>query len=72
MFLAMTTTLKSKLAEWRDADSRARDAERSLTHLLFSRVDEPPADTLRAEARELRQLANEKLKAAIAALKVKR
>ncbi len=69
----MTQTLTTKLAEWRAADSRARDAERSLTHLLFSRLEDPqPTDSLQAEARMLRELANEKLRAAIAALKPKR
>lgn len=69
----MPTTLKSKLAEWRAADSRARDAERSLTHLLFSRIDDPPAtENLKTQVHELRQLANEKLKAAIASMKMKR
>jgi hypothetical protein len=65
----MTQTLQKKLAEWRDADSRARTAERSLTHLLFSRLDDPPpTDEVVHEARMLRELANDKLKAAIAAL----
>ena len=69
----MTQILTNKLAEWRAADCRARDAERSLTHLLFSRLeDPPPTDTLQTEARMLRELADEKLKAAIAALKPKR
>jgi hypothetical protein len=65
----MAQTLQNKLAEWREADSRARSAERSLTHLLFSRLDDPPpTDEAVHEARMLRELANDKLKAAIAAL----
>ncbi|HWI84649.1 hypothetical protein [Ramlibacter sp.] len=69
----MCNTFRSRLAEWRDAESKASAAERSLTHLLFSRLDDPlPADGLVTEAKQLRELANEKLKAAIAALRVKR
>ena len=69
----MTQTLHTKLSEWRDAERKACAAERSLTHLLFERLDEPPpTDRLAAEARLLRQQANEKLRAAIAALRPKR
>jgi hypothetical protein len=69
----MAQTLQNKLAEWREADSRARTAERSLTHLLFARLeDPPPTDEVVHEARMLRELANEKLKAAIAALWTRR
>ena len=65
----MTQTLHRKLAEWRDADSKARAAERSLTHLLFAPIGDPPrTDILATEARMLRHLADQKLKAAIAAM----
>lgn len=68
----MTQTLQNKLAEWREADRKASAAEQSLTRLLFTRLEGPaPSETLLAEARLLRGLANEKLKAAIAALKPK-
>lgn len=68
----MPTTLRSKLAEWREAERKACAAERSLTHLLFARLDDPPpSEQLAAEVRQLRELANEKLRAAIAALRSK-
>lgn len=68
----MPQTLHTKLAEWRDAERKASAAERSLTHLLFERLEEPPPTGLAAEARLLREEANEKLRAAIAALRPKR
>lgn len=68
----MPQTLHTKLTEWRDAERKACAAERSLTHLLFERLEEPPpTDCLAAEARLLREQANEKLRAAIAALRPK-
>ena len=69
----MPQTLHTKLSEWRDAERMACAAERSLTHLLFERLEEPPpTDRLAAEARLLREQANEKLRAAIEALRPKR
>ncbi len=69
----MPQTLHTKLSEWRDAERKASAAERSLTHLLFERLDEPPpTEHLAAEVRRLREQANEKLRAAIAALRPKR
>lgn len=69
----MPESLDRKIAEWREADSRARDAESSLSRILFVRLEEAPqTDTLQTQARLLRQLADEKLKAAIAALRPKR
>jgi hypothetical protein len=66
----MTQTLHDTLAEWRDADRKASAAEKSLTRLLFTRLEDPPPPAgLAVEVRLLREIANEKLKAAIAALK---
>jgi hypothetical protein len=68
----MPYSVTKKLAEWREAESRARAAERSVTTILFARQQDPPrADTLLTEAKVLRQAANEKLKAAIAAMTLK-
>lgn len=65
-------TLDKKVAEWREADSKAREAEKSLTHLLFSqRAEQQPTEHLAIEAKQLRRLAHEKLNAAIAAMKPK-
>jgi hypothetical protein len=70
---SMPESLDRKIAEWREADSRARDVESSLSRILFVRLKEAPqTDTLQTQARLLRQLADEKLKAAIAALRPKR
>ena len=69
----MPQSLDRKLAEWREADSRARAAERTLTHVLFGREEDAPhTDRLLTQARLLRHLADEKLKAAIAAMKPQR
>jgi len=66
----MPYTLQTILAEWRDAERKASAAERSLTHLLFARFEPPPStDHLAAEVRQLRELANEKLRQAIAAMR---
>jgi len=69
----MPQTLDKKVGEWRDAETKAREAEKSLNRLLFHQAEglQPP-DNLITEARLLRVLANEKLKAAIAAMKPKR
>jgi hypothetical protein len=68
----MPQTLDSKVAEWREADSKAREAEQSLTHLLFSeQAERPLTEKLASEVRQLRKLAHEKLNAAIAAIKPK-
>lgn len=66
----MPQRLNQKVVEWRDADTRARAAEQELNKLLFGAADTPTAD-LAQEARRLRHLADEKLKAAIAAMRVK-
>ena len=66
----MPQILDSKVVEWRDADTRARAAERALDKLHFDHDGKPAAtaDLIR-EAKLLRQLADEKLKAAIAAMR---
>ncbi len=65
----MPQVLDKKVGEWRDVDRQARELEMALTRLRFSQVDGPlPAELVR-QAKLLRQLANDKLKAAIAAMK---
>lgn len=69
----MPQILDRKVVEWRDADSRARAAERALNKLLFDHDGKPAATAdLIKEAKRLRQLADEKLKAAIAAIRPNR
>ena len=69
----MPQTLDKKIVEWRDAETRARAAERALNHRLFSAAQElPGSEDLVTETRLLREQANEKLKAAIAAMGPKR
>lgn len=66
----MPQLLDRKVGEWRDAESRAREVEKTLAHLPFFQGEgPPPADELVTEAKLLRKLANEKLKAAIEAMK---
>jgi hypothetical protein len=66
----MPQLLDRKVVEWRDADTRARAAEKAVTQLLFVQGEGPPrTDDLVTEARLLREVANEKLKAAIAAIR---
>jgi hypothetical protein len=68
----MPQLIDQKVVEWRDADTRARAAEQALNKLLFGKADKlPPGADLAREARRLRQLADEKLKAALAAMRVK-
>jgi len=68
----MPQALDKKVAEWRDADSKAREAEKVLTQLLFSQeAGRRPSENLASEAKQLRKLAHEKLNAAIAAIKPK-
>jgi hypothetical protein len=70
----MQQALAKKVVEWRDADTRARAAEQSVARLLFAEEHDPSPGTERLvdEARSLRKLANEKLKAAIDAMAPKR
>ncbi len=62
---------RNAVAQWREADARAREAEISLTAARYEYLsgDGPePSIVLQAEARLLRKLADAKLKAAIATL----
>jgi hypothetical protein len=69
-FVFMPQSLDKKVGEWRKADGKAREIEKALASLPFFQGDgPPPADDLVAHAKLLRKLANEKLKAAIAAMK---
>lgn len=70
----MQQAAAKKVVEWREADSRARAAEQSVARLLFAHDADPQAGTelLVDQARLLRRLANDKLKAAIAAMAPKR
>ena len=71
--LSMPQSLDRKVGEWRDAESKARAAEKSLTLLLFDQGEKPqPTDDLITQAKLLRELANEKLKDAIAAMRPQR
>ena len=69
---SMPESLDKKVGEWRNADSMAREAEKAIARLPFFQGEgPPPAEDLVSEAKLLRRLANEKLKAAIAAMKPK-
>jgi len=66
----MLQSLDKKVGEWRNADEKAREAEKALARMPFYQGDgPPPTEDLVAEAKLLRKVANEKLKAAIAAMK---
>ena len=65
----MTQSLDQKVGEWRDADRKARELEKALAHVPFSPGQGPATAELIREVKQLRRLANEKLKAAIAAIK---
>lgn len=65
----MPQLLDKKVVEWRAADACARAAEQALNKLLFDAGDKQPVHAdLAQEAKRLRQVADEKLKAAIAAI----
>jgi hypothetical protein len=67
---SMRESLDKKVGEWRDADDRARAVEKAISRMPFFRGEgPPPTDDLVTTARSLRKVANEKLKAAIAAIK---
>ena len=66
----MLQSLDKKVGEWRNADEKAREAEKALARMPFYQGDgPPPTEDLVAEAKLLRKVANEKLKAAIEAIK---
>jgi hypothetical protein len=64
----MPQILDKKVGEWRELDRKARELEKVLARLPV-RGEGPPSTDLIREAKMLRKLANEKLKAAIAAIK---
>ena len=65
----MPQLLDSRVVEWREADTRARAAEQALGQPLFGQGEQPPSTAdLAMEARALRRLADEKLKAALVAM----
>jgi hypothetical protein len=64
----MPHSLDRKVGEWREADRKAREVEKALARLPFFGGNSTPPPLV-AEARALRRLADEKLKAAIAAMK---
>lgn len=69
----MPQILDSKVVAWRDADIRARAAEQALNKLLFDHDGKPAATAdLIKEAKLSRQLADEKLQAAIAVMRPNR
>ena len=60
-----------KVVDWRAADARARAAEEAASKPLSDREDKmPKTSDVAQEAQRLRQFADEKLKAAIAAMRV--
>jgi hypothetical protein len=65
----MPQVLDKKVGEWRDADRKARELEKALARLPLTRDEGPPPEELVRQAKLLRKLAHEKLKAAIAAMK---
>lgn len=65
----MPHTLDSKVDEWRDADRRAREIEKALARLPFVQGESGLPAELVNEAKALRKLADEKLKAAIDAIR---
>ena len=65
--LFMPQVLDRKIGEWRDADSKARQAEKAVARLQGQ--GQVPTDILVKEAKLLRKVANEKLRLAIAAMK---
>jgi len=66
----MPESLDRKVGEWRDADRKARAAEKAIARLpFFSGEGPPPTDDFVSKAKVLRKLANDKLKDAIAAMK---
>jgi hypothetical protein len=65
----MPRTLDRKVGEWRDADSRAREAESAVARLLLQDEEPGPTEVLVREAKSLRKVANEKLRLAIEAMK---
>lgn len=68
----MPQVLDKKVCEWREADREARELEGAIARLRSSGNDGTlPAELVR-QAKLLRQLANERLKAAIAAMKPER
>jgi hypothetical protein len=68
--LFMPQALDEKVGEWRVADSKAREAEIAVARLLQEEGEGPePTEVLVREAKSLRQVANEKLKLAIEAIK---
>jgi hypothetical protein len=67
----MPQSLDKKVGEWRDADRKAREVEKALACLPFVQGDGALPVDLVSEAKALRKLADEKLKAAIEAMRPK-
>jgi hypothetical protein len=65
----MPHSLDRKVDEWRDADRRAREIEKALACMAFVQGESGPPAELVTEARALRKLADEKLTAAIEAIR---
>lgn len=65
----MPCSLDKKVGEWRDADRQAREIEKALAGLPLVQGEAGPPAELVTEARALRKLADEKLKAAIEAIR---
>lgn len=65
----MPQSLDRKVGEWREADRKARELEKVLARLPLQHGEGPPVEDLVSEAKALRRLADEKLKAAIEAMR---
>lgn len=65
----MPQSLDRKVGEWREADRKARELEKALARLPLNDGQAQPVEDLVSEAKALRRLADEKLKAAIEAMR---
>lgn len=65
----MPHSLDKKVGEWRDADRKAREVEKALALVPYLQGQGALPPDLVSEARALRKLADEKLKAAIEAMR---
>jgi hypothetical protein len=65
----MPQSLDTKVGEWRDADRKASEFEKALASLPFINGEGALPVDLVKEAKALRKLADEKLKAAIEAMR---
>jgi hypothetical protein len=65
----MPQELDKKVGEWREAERKAREVEKALAHLPLTLGEDSEVPDLVSQAKALRRIADEKLKAAIDAMK---